>query len=153
MKKLLLSIAFLAVWVCHGLESYFTLENDSMAPLGPSDDDFTNGARLELIDDARWHYMLSQTMYAPHDLSAKHHIPGDRPYAGMLIGGVGYELFQNPQSPWTHYAELDFGMIGPAAMCKDTQAMVHKLLDCKKHEGWDDERHGETVVHGQRRTQ
>ena len=67
----------------------------------------------------------------------------------MLIGGVGYELFQDPASPWTHYAELDFGMIGPAAMCKDTQTMVHKLLNCRKPEGWDDQLHNEFVVNGQ----
>ena len=59
-------------------------------------------------------------MYAPSDLSREDHIKGDRPYAGILYGGAGYEFFKDKTSPWTHYAELDFGMIGPAAGCKHT---------------------------------
>lgn len=130
------------------LETYLTLENDCFIK-GGGDQDYSHGTRLEAVTDSGWHYLLSQTMYAPDDLSLKHHRPGDRPYAGMLIGGVGYEIPDLSPRPWTHYAELDFGMIGPAAMCKDTQTMVHKLLDCKKPEGWDDQLHNEFVVNGQ----
>ena len=130
-----------------GMDTYFTMENDTF--LKRADDDYTHGTKLELVDDARLHYMLSQTMYAPPDLREKHHIPGERPYAGMLIGGVGYEFFQDPKTSWTHYGEVDFGMIGPAAMCKETQTAIHKLLNCRKPQGWDDQLHNEFVVNGQ----
>jgi hypothetical protein len=40
-------------------------------------------------------------------------------------------------------------MIGPAAMCKDTQTMIHKLLGCRKPEGWDDQLHNEFVANVQ----
>jgi hypothetical protein len=129
------------------MESYFTMENDTF--LRKDDSDYTHGTKFEVVDDNRFHYMISQTMYAPPDLREKHHIPGERPYAGMLIGGIGYEFFQDPYSPWTHYGELDFGMIGPAAMCKDTQTAIHKLLGCRKPDGWDDQLHNEFVVNGQ----
>jgi len=88
-------------------------------------------------------------MYAPDDLRLKEHIPGDRPYAGMLIGGFGYEFFRDKDSPWTNYGEIDFGMIGPAAGCKETQMAIHKLLNCRKPQGWDNQLHNEFVVNGQ----
>lgn len=59
-------------------------------------------------------------MYAPSDLTQKDHIPGDRPYAGILYGGIGYEFFRDYDPNWTHYGELDFGMIGPAAFAGHT---------------------------------
>ena len=143
----LLSIILFLCLGAFSMESYFTMENDTF--LRRDDSDYTHGTKLELVDENRLHYMISQTMYAPPDLRLKHHVPGDRPYAGMLIGGVGYEFFQNPVSPWTHYGELDFGMIGPAACCKETQTAIHKLLNCRKPEGWDDQLHNEFVVNAQ----
>ena len=123
------------------------MENDCF--LRHADNDMTHGTRLSAVTDSGIHFMASQIMYAPDDLRLTHHVPGDRPYAGMLIGGVGYEFFQDPASAWTHYGELDFGMIGPAAMCKDTQTAIHKLLNCRKPQGWDDQLHNEFVVNGQ----
>ena len=148
MKRIGLTAFMCLSCLCsYGIESYFTMENDTF--LKRADNDYTHGTKLELVDEIGWHYMVSQTMYAPSDLREKHHIPGDRPYAGMLLGGIGKELFQNADSPWTHYAEVDFGMIGPAAMCKETQTAIHKLLNCRKPEGWDDQLHNEFVVNGQ----
>ena len=147
MRSLLLSLTLYATGFCYGYVAYFTLENDTL--LKRADDDYTNGAKLEYVTDSGIHAMVSQTMYAPGDLRKTEHIVGDRPYCGMLIGGIGYEFFQNPESHWTHYGEFDFGMIGPAAMCKDTQTMVHKLLNCRKPMGWDNQLHNEFVVNGQ----
>lgn len=131
----------------YGLETYLTMENDTF--LTHQDNDYTHGTKIEAVDDKGMHYMVSQTMYAPDNLRLKEHIPDDRPYAGMLIGGVGYEFFQDVQSPWTHYGEIDFGMIGPAAGCKETQIAIHKLLNCRKPQGWDNQLHNEFVVNGQ----
>ena len=147
MKRIILSFVLLATGFCYGDGAYLTMENDTF--LSRADDDYTHGTKVEYITDSGIHTMLSQTMYAPKNLKKTEHIVGDRPYAGMFIGGVGYEFFQNPTSPWTHYGELDFGMIGPAAMCKDTQTMIHKVLNCTKPQGWDNQLHNEFVVNGQ----
>lgn len=147
MKKLIFTAVSIAAFTVFGLETYFTMENDTL--LMRKDSDYTHGTKGEVVTDSGLHFMLSQTMYAPDNLKLEHHVPGDRPYAGMLIGGVGYEFFQDPASEWTHYGELDFGMIGPAAMCKDTQTAIHKLLNCRKPMGWDDQLHNEFVVNGQ----
>ena len=148
MRRIVL-ILFICAMVsgAYGDGAYLTMENDTF--LSRADDDYTHGTKVEYIKDSGIHTMLSQTMYAPKDLKKTEHIVGDRPYAGMFIGGIGYEFFQNPTSPWTHYGELDFGMIGPAAMCKDTQTMIHKLLNCTKPQGWDNQLHNEFVVNGQ----
>lgn len=148
MKQLLLIFSLLTVlaFPSKGLETYFTMENDCF--MSHQDNDYTHGTKLEVVD-RRFHYMLSQTMYAPDDLRRKDHIEGDRPYCGMLIGGIGYEFFEKPDSPWTHYGELDFGMIGPAAGCKETQTLIHKWLNCKEPKGWDNQLHNEFVVNAQ----
>ena len=147
MKKIIIPFVFISTIICYGDGAYFTLENDTL--IKRADDDYTNGAKLEYVTDDGIHAMVSQTMYAPGDLRQTKHIVGDRPYCGMLIGGIGYEFFQDSESPWTNYGELDFGMIGPAAMCKDTQTMIHKLLNCRKPMGWDNQLHNEFVVNGQ----
>ena len=75
-------------------------------------------------------------MYAPSDLRRSDHIEGDRPYAGIIYGGVGYEFFRDYNPYWTHYGELDFGMIGPAAFAGHTQRMIHRILGCRDPKGW-----------------
>ena len=130
------------------VNSYLTLENDTF--ISHQDNDYTHGTKLEIVDtDSGFHYMGSQTMYAPADLRQSEHIVGDRPYCGMALLGVGHELFKNDESPWSHYAELNFGMIGPAAGCKQTQKTIHKWLGCKDPKGWDNQLHNEFVVNAQ----
>lgn len=148
-RTIMLSLAFLMPIVGMGqYDARLTMENDTF--LKKDDSDYTHGTKLEVIDqDGGFHYMLQQTMYAPPNLRLKHHVDGDRPYAGMLIGGVGYEFFRERETPWTHYGELDFGVIGPAAGCKETQTFIHKILNCRKPEGWDDQLHNEVVVNWQ----
>lgn len=125
---------------------YATMENDIFFH---HDDDYTHGTKVEYVTNDLWHFNIQQNMYAPADLSRKDHIVGDRPYCGMLIGGIGKELFADPKSPWTHYAEINFGMIGPSAHCKETQRFVHKIFDCDEPMGWDNQLHDEFVVNGQ----
>lgn len=152
MGKAIFTAAFSAALVSCGLQAspvgvYLTMENDCFK--GPqSDDDYTHGTCIE-ARDGLWSYKLGQNMYAPHDLKREDHIEGDRPYAGIIYGGVGREILFAEDSLFTHYAELDFGMIGPASMCRETQTMIHKLLDCKKPMGWSNQLHNEFVVNGQ----
>ena len=142
-----LCLSALALSARADIEAYLILENDCVFQ---QDNDFTHGTEIQMVDvDAGLHYMVSQTMYAPDNLREKEHIKGDRPYCGMILGGVGYEFFRDWTSPWTHYGELDFGMIGPAAGCKWTQKTIHKWLGCKDPQGWDNQLHNEIVVNGQ----
>jgi len=146
-KLILITLLASVVLPTLALETYLTMENDTF--LKRADDDYSHGTKFEVIDSNRVHLMIEQNLYAPGDLRKEEHIKGDRPYCGMLIGGIGYEFFQDPQSPWTHYGEIDFGMIGPSAHGKETQKFVHKILHCKDPKGWDNQLHDEFVVNGQ----
>lgn len=150
LKRLTLAflLALLTFVQAYALETYLTFENDAVSPTHKSDNDYTHGTQFEVVDDL-WHYKLQQNMYAPSDLRREDHIKGDRPYCGMLTGGVGYEFFHDPESPWTNYGELDFGVIGPAAGCKHTQKFIHKILHCRDPKGWDNQLHNEFVVNAQ----
>ena len=123
-----------------------TFENDALC--GAGDNDYTHGTCFE-VSHHLWHFKVGQNMYAPSDLTRPDHIIGDRPYAGILYGGVGYEMFADEVSPWTHYLEVDAGMIGPSAHCKETQKIIHKWLNCRDPQGWDNQLHDEFVVNAQ----
>ena len=146
--NLIAIVALCATSALGGWETKLTMENDTF--LKKDDSDYTHGTKLDVVDRGRGlHYILQQTMYAPPDLSLKHHVPGDRPYAGVLLGGVGYEFFRDVQSPWSHYGEFNFGVIGPSAGCKETQTFIHKILHCHKPMGWDDQLHDEPILNAQ----
>lgn len=148
MKKSAL-IVFSVFLASSTLASQFNLilENDALGGFG--DNDFTHGTGFEYITDSKIHFKAGQNMYAPSDLTKQYHIEGDRPYAGMIYGGVGYEFFRDYNSYWTHYGELDFGMIGPAAFCGHTQKFIHKILHCRDPQGWHNQLHNEFVVNAQ----
>lgn len=150
MKKILIALV-VCMFSAYGDQLNLQLENDCFIPNGwpgRGDHDFTHGTCIEYVYELM-HFKVSQNMYAPSDLSRTDHIKDDRPYAGLLYGAFGYEMFDDPQSPWTHYAEIDLGVIGPAAFCKQTQRFVHKVLGCKEPRGWDNQLHNEVVINGQ----
>ena len=147
MKRLIIFGLFLGSLSVFGTEAYFTMENDTF--LSNADNDYTHGTGFELVTDNRIHLKLQQNMYAPSDLRLNPPDKNDRPYCGLLLGGVGYEFFQDPESPWTHYGELNFGMIGPSTKAGETQKFIHKWLGCKEPKGWDYQLHDEFVVNGQ----
>lgn len=147
MKRIITILATFLVATCFSAQLKLTLENDALGSFG--DNDYTHGTGLTFIDNNGIYWKAGQNMYAPSDLRRKDHIKGDRPYCGMIYGGVGYEFFKDPQSAWTHYGELDFGMIGPSARCKETQKFIHKILHCRDPQGWDNQLHDEFVVNAQ----
>lgn len=142
-NTLALTAAFLLPFAASAVEAYLTMENDTF--LAHQDNDYTHGTGLEVVD-CPWHYKVGQNIYAPDDLTRKDHIVGDRPYAGILYGGVGYEFWRDPASPWTHYGEFDFGIIGPHSYSEQSQRIIHKLLGCRDPQGWDNQLHDEFVV-------
>ena len=152
MKNNIAVCLMLLASVSFGAQFNLTLENDCFLPdksLGKGDHDYTHGTGIEFVDDNFIHYKVGQNIYAPDDLKLVDHVDGDRPYAGLLYGGVGYEFFRDYVPEWTHYGEFDFGMIGPAAFAGHTQRFIHKILNCRDPKGWHNQLHNEFVVNGQ----
>jgi hypothetical protein len=146
-------------------------ENDSFFE---SDDHYTQGLRLgylgpDVARDSRWNapfdalgallpvfpaeagersrrYALSfgQSMFTPTVISADPPDPRDRPYAGWLY--LGASLLQDTDRRRLEHLELQLGVVGPAALGKETQRWWHDLIGGTRPEGWDSQLENEPGI-------
>ncbi len=76
---------------------------------------------------------LSQLLFTPADTQITPPAPKDRPYAGLLLGGLA--LIQD-----THFhrdvLRLDLGVIGPDALGEQVQNGFHHLIGDTTNKGW-----------------
>lgn len=143
-------------------------ENDSYSHEG-DDGHYTNG--VELIwsfetDESHWlrniasslpgwasedvdggAYRLTHQIYTPDNIRIPRLIENDRPYAGLLMGGVS--LFDNVRHLGWREARslnLDVGMVGPASGAEVVQREFHEVIGGDKPRGWDHQLDNEPVV-------
>lgn len=88
--------------------------------------------------------VLGQNFFTPSLITDFAVDPRDRPYAGLLYGGVRLDLTEDPQDMgWAasltlqHSAELDVGVLGPQAFGEEIQTGVHVLRGSRIPKGWD----------------
>jgi len=74
-----------------------------------------------------------QSMYTPRDRSRTDLIPNDRPYAGWLYLGLGYNARDARQMDTV---EINLGVVGPAALARENQDFVHDLRGIPRFNGW-----------------
>ncbi|MFZ6645510.1 lipid A deacylase LpxR family protein [Undibacterium sp. TJN25] len=102
---------------------------------------------------------LGQSMYTPQDRLRRDVIPNDRPYAGWLYLGLGYNARKSvpPQGALPNRltekldveldrmdtVEVNIGVVGPAALGKQTQDFIHNLRGIGLFYGWDNQLHNE----------
>ncbi|WP_261842076.1 lipid A deacylase LpxR family protein [Aliamphritea ceti] len=86
---------------------------------------------------------FGQQIYTPSDINRTTVDPDDRPYAGWLYLGVGYN--QN-NDRWMDSTQLNIGIVGPAALGQEAQDFIHDLRGFEKFEGWDNQLHNELGV-------
>ena len=142
--------------------------------LGGQDQGYSNGVQLTLVspnlrdytDDpciprlARWvnQYLnalqpdtfeqqnmiatFAQGIYTPTDFSRSDLIVDDRPYAAALLVGLGYNGREGDRLRTT---QLQFGIVGPAALGKQAQDAVHGITGSEKFLGWDNQLENEPV--------
>lgn len=79
---------------------------------------------------------LGQVIFTPQDIERTTVDPNDRPYAGWLYGGIAYHSRTEDQ---LNSAELNIGIIGPAALGQEAQDFIHDLRGFKKFKGWDNQ--------------
>jgi len=121
-----------------------------------SDRDYTSGVQLNyttapdetpegLVDFTHWlplmtdkgdtraGFQFGQDIFTPADTLSVVPPTTQRPYAGYLYAGL--TLLANTD---TRLDELEFqvGVIGPASLGRDAQAMVHSILGIRKPAGW-----------------
>ncbi|SHL83975.1 hypothetical protein SAMN05660971_01517 [Halomonas cupida] len=97
------------------------------------------------LDLAAWRF--GQQMYTPIDISRSDLVEDDRPYAGLLYGGVSLFDEQRHDS-WRQMTgvHLDVGWVGPASFAEQTQKGIHELTDSDRPEGWDHQLDFEPIV-------
>jgi lipid A 3-O-deacylase len=79
---------------------------------------------------------LGQNMYTPRDITIATPQPNDRPWAAWLyLGGVA----QRARGNRLDTAELDLGLVGPAALGEQVQKGWHRLVGVKQPRGWDNQ--------------
>ena len=79
---------------------------------------------------------FGQHIYTPGDLDRTDLIEDDRPYAGWLFIGLGYQTRAGNQ---LDTMELRLGIIGPAARGQEAQDFIHDLRGFEKFKGWDNQ--------------
>lgn len=143
-------------------------ENDSYSYEG-DDGHYTNGVELTWSfapDEAHWlrdvaaalpgwdrdgvdggAYRLTHQIYTPEDIRVSGLVEDDRPYAGLLMGGIS--LFDNvPHAGWreARSLNLDVGMVGPASGAEFVQREFHAVIAADKPRGWAHQLDNEPVV-------
>lgn len=143
-----------------------SVENDRIAN---TDRHYSNGVRLGWVSDAddgtalpdvrdalqmlypladvrggRLGLELGHNIYTPGDTEARNLIQGDRPYAGWLYAS-GSLYAETGKGIGDHFTEtldkmaLEFGVVGPAALGKQTQNEYHKMIGVATSKGWDNQ--------------
>jgi len=80
-------------------------------------------------------YSIMQVMLVPNDLSRTLPDKHDWPYSGSLV--IAHSLYSaQPAEKWALQAELTAGVIGPIALARETQTLVHSLIRYTKPKGW-----------------
>lgn len=140
-----------------GRDQYITLtlENDSLA--SGRDKNYTHGTRLtyfdsdimpeklgkfaeeivpnfDVNDTTIAYFSLGQNLYTPEDIELRTPDKDDRPYAGFLYGSLGFDTVRDNHIDGV---ELTLGVVGPAALGRQTQESVHDVLGAKDPAGWD----------------
>jgi hypothetical protein len=82
-------------------------------------------------------------IYTPTDGTRRDLILDDRPYAGVVMLGIGYNGRRGDRLSTTH---LRLGMVGPSAQGKFGQDSVHQLFGRKRFRGWDNQLRDEVLV-------
>ena len=86
---------------------------------------------------------LGQLMFTPEDTQASQLVEDDRPYAGYLYFGVGFNsILSNRKDTW----QLNVGVVGPASLAQETQDFVHDLIESPRAQGWDNQLQNEPTI-------
>lgn len=84
-----------------------------------------------------------QLMFTPQDRTRTDVIRNDRPYAGWLYLGLGYNA-RNDQR--MDSVEVNLGVVGPAALGQQSQNFIHDLRGIPRFNGWNNQLRNELGI-------
>jgi lipid A 3-O-deacylase len=121
-----------------------------------TDDAYTNGIRIDYFykPDHRSHsfldkwmpsagdgstdiygWGLTQLMYTPDDINSSAYQPNDYPWSGGLFA-THTRYSYNAERHFDFQTELALGVMGPAALDRETQSLVHHIINYLQPTGW-----------------
>lgn len=82
---------------------------------------------------------LGQDLYTPTDTATHEAQPDDRPYAAWLYGALTLQSAYTNDDGASRLDtfEFDLGVVGPAALGKQTQNTFHELINSPTANGWE----------------
>jgi hypothetical protein len=88
---------------------------------------------------------IGQNIYTPTDTETAAPLLNDRPYAAWLYGALIFQA-KDPDENLLRVVELQFGMVGPAALGEQIQNGWHSIIQVKHAQGWSNQLHNEPGV-------
>ena len=147
-------------WFVTGRKTVY-VENDSLflKPNHDSDRHYTSGFGVGFAHQPDWAdrlaehipfaaedqtrtaagYVFAQQFFTPSDITLDPPDPDDRPYAGYVYGGVYWQRASDVaplDAAVLDHLQLDLGIVGPAALGRDTQKLIHEVLGGDTPRGW-----------------
>lgn len=86
---------------------------------------------------------INHSLYTPMDWTRSDLIPEDRPYAGLLYVGLGYNA---RDGHLLRHTQLQLGVVGPWAQGEEVQDAVHDATGDDKFAGWRHQLHNEPII-------
>lgn len=86
---------------------------------------------------------LGQAIFTPQDPLPSAVIPGDRPYAGVLLLSSAYNVRNEER---LDSIKLTAGLVGPWAQGKQAQRLAHRVTGGKRFQGWGNQLKNEPLL-------
>jgi lipid A 3-O-deacylase len=88
---------------------------------------------------------LSQLMFTPNDITKSNFQSDDYPWSGTLF--ITYNLYSyNEKKKYDFQTELDFGFTGPVSLARQTQTMIHEIVNYEEPKGWNNQLRNSLIV-------
>lgn len=101
---------------------------------------------LDQVDALSYH--LSYRMYTPVEVARRDLIEDDRPYAGLVLGGLSLYGRQPTSGAWQREEALQFdiGAVGPITAADSVQREVHRFVNAQRPRGWSHQLGNEPIL-------
>jgi hypothetical protein len=92
-------------------------------------------------------YRFTHQIYTPNDIEVVRLVEDDRPYAGVLMGGISF-FDDERHTGWRQARSLtlDAGVVGPASGAEFLQREFHRWIGSDKPRGWDHQLENEPLL-------
>ena len=117
-----------------------TIENDFFVGY---DHHYTNGVQAAFVASPSTVFAVGQRMYTPTNTDTRTPDPADRPYAAWLYAMTDTRL---PTRDTIDHLMLSIGTVGPHALGRQAQNLVHRALGESRSQGWDSQLSSEVTA-------